>query len=331
MFDVLSEIWANDVYRKLILSAIVLLASFGLRRLLYLLVVTRLPSDSQHVYTIRKVTHYLVNTLAALLIFGIWVQHVGDLSVALGILGAGLAFALQEIIGSIAGWVTIITGQPFTIGDRVETGGIRGDVVDIGLLRTKLMEIGNWLGGDHNTGRIVTVSNAFIFKEPLFNYSRHLKYIWDEASVPVTYESDWRRAIQIMIDAVQQHPLYQELLPKAQEQRRRTRREYAIKITPLEPRVFVRLTDNWIELGLVYPVDTDSRRTFRSEISQQTLAGFAAAGITVASQTMAIVQFPPTVLTKLSPDRPGSDKEPRANGPTLTEAEGKNEIWLTCD
>ncbi|MFQ6102650.1 MAG: hypothetical protein ACE5OS_15675 [Anaerolineae bacterium] len=77
-----------------------------------------------------------------------------------------------------------------------------------------------------------------------------------------------------MTGTVQQHPLYQELLPKAQEQRRRTRREFAIKITPLEPRVFVRLTDNWIELGLVYPVDTDSRRGFRNEISQQILMEF---------------------------------------------------------
>jgi small-conductance mechanosensitive channel len=297
MPDMLSEIWANDIYRKLILSAAVLLASIALGRLLILLVVARLPDESPLVYTARRVTNYLVTLLAALLIFGIWVQRAGDFSVALGILAAGLAFALQEVIGSIAGWVTIVTGQPFTIGDRIETGGIRGDVVDIGLLRTKLMEIGNWLGGDHNTGRIVTVSNAFIFKEPLFNYSRHLHYIWDEVTLPATYESDWQRATRIMIDAAQQHPLFQELLPKAQEQRRRTRREFAIKITPLEPRVFVRLTDNWIELGLVYPVDTDSRRTFRSEISQRILTEFAAASISIASQTVAIVQFPSTGAT----------------------------------
>ena len=292
MFDVLSEIWANALYRKLILSAIVLVTSIGFRRLLHLLVVTRLPDDNRHVYTVRKVTNLVVNVLVTLVILAIWMQHAGDLSVALGILGAGLAFALQEIIGSFAGWVTIITGRPFTIGDRVETGGIRGDVVDIGLLRTTLMETGNWLSGDHNTGRIVTVSNAFIFKEPLFNYSRHLGYVWDEVIVPVTYESDWQKASQIMTDAVQQHPSYQELLPQAQEQRRRARREFAIKITPLEPRVFTRLTDSWIELGLVYPVDADSRRAFRSQISQHILAEFDALGITVASQTLAIVQLP---------------------------------------
>jgi hypothetical protein len=95
-----------------------------------------------------------------------------------------------------------------------------------------------------------------------------------------------------MTKAAQQHPNYQKLLPQAQEQRRRARREFAIKITSLEPRVFTRLTDNWIELGLIYPVGAGSRRTFRSEISQHILTEFNAAGIIVASQTMAIVQFP---------------------------------------
>jgi small-conductance mechanosensitive channel len=295
MGDTLTAVWANEVYRKLILSAIVILVSLVVRRILHLLIVARLSDDSPYIYIVRKVASYLVNVFAVLLIFGIWVQQIGDLSVALGILGAGLAFALQEVIGSIAGWVTIVAGQPFAIGDRVETGGIRGDVVDVSILRTTLMETGNWLGGDHNTGRIVTVSNAFIFKEPLFNYSRHLRHIWDEVTLPVTYESDWQRALQIMTEAVQQHPLYQELLPLAQEQRRRARRQFAIKITSLDPRVFVRLTDNWIELSLIYPVDTDSRRVFRSEISQRILAEFTTAGIVIASQTVAIVQFPSTM------------------------------------
>lgn len=292
MVDTLSTIWANPVYRKLILSVFVLLMSMGIRRLLHLLLVKRLSDESPHIYIARKITGYAVNVLAVFLIVGIWIDQAGNLSVALGILGAGLAFALQEVIGSIAGWLTIVTGRPFSIGDRIETGGIRGDVVDISVLRTTVMEIGNWLGGDHNTGRIVTVSNAFIFKEPLYNYSRHLRYIWDEIKLPIIYESDWHRAVAILTNAVQQNAMYQELMPLAQEQRRRARRQFAIKITPLEPRVFVKLTDNWIELGLIYPVDTDSRRVFRSEISQRILADFAAAGIVIASQTVAIVQFP---------------------------------------
>jgi small-conductance mechanosensitive channel len=292
MGNILIQIWTHDLYRELILSAAVWLAAFVLGRLLPRLAINRLPDESPHIYLVRKVTTYVVNTLAILLTAGIWLENLGSLSVTLGILAAGLAFAMQEVIGSIAGWASILAGRPFTIGDRIEAGEIRGDVVDISVLRTTLMEIGNWLGGDHNTGRIVTVSNAFIFKEQLFNYSQHLHYVWDEIAVPVTYESDWQRARQIMVDAVQQHPTYQDLLPSAQEQRRRARRKFAIKITPLDPRVFVRLTDSWIELGVVYPVNTDARRSFRSEVSQQILAEFAAAGIVVASQTVAVLQLP---------------------------------------
>ena len=295
----LDTIWANDLYRKLILSLLALLVQAIVKRIIMNVLLKRLSDDSPYLYTVRKITSYLITGLTAIILIGIWFQRFSDLSVAFGILAAGLAFALQEVIGSIAGWTTIITGKPFSIGDRIETGGIRGDVVDIGILRTTLMEIGNWLNGDHNTGRIVTLSNAFIFKEPLYNYSAHLNFVWDEVKIPVTYESDWKNAMSIMIKAVQNHPVYQELLPKAEKQRRDVRRKLAIRVTPLEPREYMKLTDNWIELGVVYPVDTNLRRSFRSQISQEILTRFVSEGITVASQTMAIVQFP---ANKNTPD-----------------------------
>jgi len=292
MIELLQSIWANDLYRKLIISALILVGQIVTRRLLLWFLIRRVVNDSSNVYLVRKVVGYVFGILTIILLFGLWVERLGDLSVTLGILAAGLAFALQELIGSFAGWLTILSGGPFSIGDRIETGGIRGDVIDISVLRTTLMEIGNWLSGDHNTGRIVTVSNAFIFKEPLFNYSAHLGYIWDEILLPIPYTSDVEQAVQVMLAAVQQHPQYQELLPQAQAQRLLARRKLAVKITPLEPRVFVKLTDNWIELGLVYPVDADNRRTFKGEISKIILARFAESGIEVASQTIAIVQFP---------------------------------------
>ncbi|NJN55806.1 MAG: hypothetical protein HC804_14320 [Anaerolineae bacterium] len=100
------------------------------------------------------------------------------------------------------------------------------------------------------------------------------------------------KAMMIMMETVQNHPQYQNLLPQAEEQRRQARRMLAVKLTPLEPRVFVRLTDNWVSLGMVYPVDNDLRRMFRSEVSQRILAEFAKAGIQIASETLAIVRFP---------------------------------------
>ena len=222
--DTLNAIWSNEIYQKIILTVMVFLIQAIVRYILLGFLINRIPDANRHLYTIRKVTTYIISVVGAILIFGIWIQRLGDLSVALGIFAAGLAFALQEVIGSIAGWITIITGRLFTIGDRVETGGIRGDVVDIGVLRTTLMEIGNWLNGDHNTGRIVTVSNAFLFKEPLYNYSVHLRFVWDEIKIPITYESNWKRAIDIMSSAVYEHSAYKELLPKAEKRRRESTR-----------------------------------------------------------------------------------------------------------
>jgi small-conductance mechanosensitive channel len=300
MFELLSSFWANDLYRKVILTVLILFGQNVFYRLVTLLILQRIDEDNSYIYTVRKAANYTINAFGALLILTIWINRTGDLSVALGILGAGLAFALQEVIGSFAGWLTIISGRPFAVGDRIETSSIRGDVVDVGILRTTLMEIGNWLQGDHNTGRIVTVSNAFIFKEPLYNYSAHLDFIWDEISIPITYESDWQKAMVFMSESVQTHPQYQQLLPKAEAQRRQVRRELAVKITSLDPRVFVKITDNWIELSMVYPVDNDLRRAFRSEVSQRILLEFAKANIIVASQTMSIVHFPNETLPKIT-------------------------------
>ena len=112
MVDTLSAIWANPVYRKLILSVIVLLASMVTRCLLDLLLVKRLSDGSLHVYVDRKVTGYAVNALSILVLTGIWLEHLGNLSVALGNLGVGLALALLEVIDSIGGWVTILAAPP---------------------------------------------------------------------------------------------------------------------------------------------------------------------------------------------------------------------------
>jgi small-conductance mechanosensitive channel len=288
----IAVIFANDLYRKLIYSGFVLIIQGIIRFAVDRYIINKREKFSTSVYTLRKVIRYTLTAVSLIIIYGIWVDQLGDFSVAFGILAAGLAFALQEIIGSFAGWITIITGNPFNIGDRIETGGIKGDVVDIGILRTTVMEIGNWLDGDHNTGRLVTLSNAFIFKEPLFSYSVHLHYIWDEIRIPVPYGSDWQKAMAIMSNAVTQHSAYQALLPKAEAQRLELRKKIAVKITPLDPRIFVNLTDNWIQLGLVYPVDTELRRVFRSEVSQTLLAEFKAAGIEIASETLSIVDFP---------------------------------------
>ena len=286
--DLLAQIWANDLYRKIVLSLIIIIAGAVLRYAIRRVVLQRYKGEKVQSYTLGKIIDYLTYALTIILLFGLWIQRATDLTVGLGLLAAGLAFALQEVIGSIAGWLSIIFGKPFSLGDRIESGGIHGDVVDVGVLRTTLMETGNWLGGLQNTGRIVTVSNAFLFKEPLFNYSRMTRYIWDEVRVSVAYGDKWEEAKAIMLAAVTDHPAFRELVPIAERQNAAARRALAVSLSPLIPRAFVALSDSWIEVAVVYPVAVIGRRTFHSDISETILRGLAAAGIPVAFPTMTV-------------------------------------------
>ena len=124
--------------------------------------------------------------MTVLLLLGlasIWFDDPTRLTTALGLVTAGLAFALQRVVTALAGYVLILRGKTFNVGDRIVMGGVRGDVIALGFIQTTIMEMGQpppvqnadpamWVQGRQYTGRIVTVSNAKMFDEPVFNYTR---------------------------------------------------------------------------------------------------------------------------------------------------------------
>lgn len=147
-------------------------------------------SNNVQRYHLRKsinIITILIIALAAAIIFS---DKVANLSVILGIAGAAIALALQEVIASVAGWMSIVVTTPFKTGDRVKLGGIKGDVIDINILKTTIMEVGDWINGDLYNGRIVRVSNSSLFKEPVFNYSAEFPFLWDEMTFYSTFDSD---------------------------------------------------------------------------------------------------------------------------------------------
>ena len=171
---------------------------------------------------------------------------------------------------------------------------MKGDVIDIGPLFTKVLEIRGWIDYDYPTGRIVSVTNSAVFNSPVFNYTHHFRFVWDQISIPITYDSDWKMALKIMTEAAKSHTEYGKLLPEAKSSLRKAQRDYAIKHVTLDVQVFVKLTDNWIELSLVYPADSHMRPIVRSDVSRTILEKFKESGITIASETIDIVHLPGT-------------------------------------
>lgn len=250
-------------------------------------------ADTGKRYRVRKAITYAGYVIAALLLLSAFNPHIGQLPVIIGAIGAGVAFALQEVIASIAGWVALSFGSFYKPGDRVQLGGIKGDVIDIGMLRTTLMEVGGWVDGDLYNGRMVRVANSFVFKEPVFNYSGEFAFLWDEFKLPVRYGSDWKLAQRLIEDAVRQH--VEDFTARSHEQWHGIVRRFMIEQAQLEPTVTLLANDNWIEFTARYIVDYKSRRTTRDAIMRSVLHALDRhkGDVQLGSTTIELVGVPP--------------------------------------
>ncbi|HZD81080.1 MAG TPA: mechanosensitive ion channel domain-containing protein [Actinomycetota bacterium] len=239
-------------------------------------------------YYARKLSHYVVAVAALVAIGVIWRAFAGRVGLVLGVVAAGLAFAMQEVIGAVAGWFNILSGRIFAVGDRIEMGGVRGDVIDVTPLRTKILEMGSpvegasWVQGRQYTGRIVSVSNKATFTEPVYNYSAVFDFIWEELVVPIPYDADWRRAESILREEAERISASKE----AREAMSTMVRRYPVPRAEVEPRVFARATDNWMELAARFVVPVRTARSTKDRMVRRIRDRLDRADIRIASETL---------------------------------------------
>lgn len=272
----------------LLLAVLVILASV---RLLGKLVSVRIE-DREARYRTRK----LIVGLGYVAFIGIFLALFGprmsDVAVIAGFASAGLAFALQEVIASFAGYVAISFGGFFRVGDRVQLGGIRGDVIDISMLRTTLMELGEWVHGDLYNGRVVRVANSFLFKEPVFNYSGDFPFVWDEVTVPIRFGSDHEAARNLFQSIADE--ISAPFVAVSKGSWDEMKRKFNIEDARLEAMVTLAINDNWIEYKIRYVTAFDRRRVVRDQLFTAVLSGVEKSNgaIQFGSTTIDIVGFP---------------------------------------
>jgi len=280
-----------DILLKLVSSLVALALTWLVYRIVRGVLQARIK-DQKQMHTLRMLARNAFFFVGTVVVLGIWLGVGSSFTVAMGILGAGIAFASQEVIGSFAGYLNVVTGSLYRIGDRVRIGDVVGDVMDISILRTTVMEIGEWVKADQYTGRIVTVANRAVFADPVYNYTQHWHYLWDEIMIPITYASNWQRAGEIMLEHGQAYSTH--LQAQAQAELRQMVDRYLVHDTPVEPALYIVMTDNWIEMTLRYIVEARERRQVKGELHQELLGHFGAEPeITVASATFEIVGLPP--------------------------------------
>ncbi|MBU0508733.1 mechanosensitive ion channel family protein [bacterium] len=255
----------------------------------------RYVRDTDTRYRARKFITFSGYILAALVIVTVYSSRLAGLHVAFGVVGAGIAFALQEVIVSVAGWFAVMFSGFYKTGDRVQLGGIKGDVIDIGILRTTLMEVGQWVQGDLYNGRVVRVANSFVFKEPVFNYSGEFPFLWDEITLPIRYGSDYRYTQQIIQRAAEE--LVGDYAGFAEEAWETLVRKYRIEDARVTPMVSLTADANWMTFTLRYVVDYKKRRTTKDELFFRVVEEIEKTNgrVRIASAAMEITMLEPAV------------------------------------
>lgn len=285
--------WFTDPTLSKLFFAIVgiLIISLLIRFFQYSL--TRYLKDSDSRYYARKLIAFIGYLAGFVFITIVFKDRLGGLTVAIGVASAGIAFALQEVIASVAGWIAISFGSFYKPGDRVQLGGIKGDVIDIGILRTTLMELGEWVQSDLYTGRIVRIANSFVFKEPVFNYSGDFPFLWDEIKIPVKYGSDHQLARNILEQVVKEI-VTDDVMSAVKTAWQAMVRKYLIENARIEPAVTLVLTDNWMEFTVRYVVDYKKRRLTKDQLFTRILDEFTKTEnrVCIASTTIHLVEAP---------------------------------------
>ena len=268
-------------------------------------------------YRDRKLLSTIITVAGVLIIALVWARLIPHHGTFFGLVGAGLAVALREPLLSVAGRIAIFAGRIYDAGDRVQIGENSGDIIDIGLFYTRMLEIGNWIGGDQYSGRILQFPNAQIFGAGVFNYTRDFQYIWDEVHLNITYNSNIDAATKIMTDAAGRYT--EEFLKGAQQQLHRMQQYFLVPDFEVKPQVYIKVTTNWVGLTMRYVVDPKKRRsasTFLYRSIFEVIHGRD--DIEIGTDTMEIT-YKKAAPEQEKPESTGSDQGARTVADQLTQ------------
>lgn len=242
-----------------------------------------------HIQDISTLGCGLTFFVIAVIFFAIQIK---EFAIPFSVIGAGVAFALQEVIASVAGRIVIVMTGLYQIGDRIQIGDRQGDVIHVSFMRTSLMEIGNWVKADQYSGRIIHVTNATVLKENVINYSGSFPFVWDEIVVPVRYGNDQHMARQILLDVTEK--VVHQYETAAAEKWVDVKTHYMIDTPDFTPAVTLIANDNWMEFTLRYVVPHKNRRTVKDKLFMNIVEAFEKTNgkVEFASMTVEITGFP---------------------------------------
>ncbi|MCU1250302.1 MAG: MscS Mechanosensitive ion channel [Edaphobacter sp.] len=223
-------------------------------------------ADRRRLHQVRVIARITLQVAAVLLILLILFGPPTQLSTMIGLITAGLAVAMKDFIVAFFGWFTLMGKNGISVGDWVEINGVSGEVIEIGLLKTVLLELGNWTDTGHPTGRQVAFSNSFAMEGHYFNFSTTGQWLWDELEVTLPAASD----PYLLADEIRklvEHETDEGSIQAAQDWERVTSR-YGARSFSSKPAVNLRPSIYGLEVVVRYITRAPQRNAVKSKLFQ---------------------------------------------------------------
>lgn len=262
----------SDLLTKILATCVIIFIALYLSKLMKRWII-KVNKDAHGRYQVGKAVSLASIIFTLIIVSVIWIDAIGNLGAFLGIIGAGIAVALKDPLTSVAGWFYLSAGKLYTVGDRIQVDKLKGDVVDISIMKTTLLEIENWVDAEQGTGRIVHIPNHALFGNSVYNYTRASSFVWTEIHVVITYESDWQKAMQITKDLIT--PKGEEFAEKARTQFTADSTSYLIKTGKLTPISYIKIVDHGVKISTRFLVPVRQRRSIETQFQEGILTEFA--------------------------------------------------------
>lgn len=259
----------HRVLRSLLLILLIILAAYSIDLAVDHTLVGLIP-DRRRERTLRTIAGFVVQAMGALLILVVLIGVPNQMPTILGLAGAGLTVALKDFIVAFIGWFVLMGRNGIRVGDWVEIQGVVGEVAEIGLLRTVLLETGNWNDAGHPTGRKVAFVNSFAIEEHYFNFSTSGQWLWDELQILVPASEN----PYPILDAVQKlvTSATEANARAAEEEWQRATQRDRMTAVSAAPAINLRPTPAGVEVHVRYITRANDRYTTRAKLYQDIVA-----------------------------------------------------------
>ncbi len=257
-----------DIAERLFFTVLFIAIVWVIRKII-LRFIRKKATNERTKFVWNKYSYYVFFAISLIIIFDLWFKAFNNVITLIGLIAAGIAFALKEPIVNLFGWVYIVWRGPIKTGDRIEIDNHYGDVIEITPFHFDMFEIRNWIDGDLYTGRVISIPNAKVFNFANSNYSSGYKSIWNQTKVTITFESDWKKAKEILLEIAKENSNYQDT--QATFDAYKTLHAHEIHNVEFEPTVFTRIVANGVELRVRYFCSIYNRTASEAAISEAIL------------------------------------------------------------